>query len=360
MDKAALEALLKKTVDADAGALHLVAGNAPVMRSRGRLVRIEQEDIERKALEQLSKEFLFEDHRQKLQDGEEVEFLYKSSDNVRFRTVVMNQSGGLSLAFHRIPTTIPTLDGLGIPPMISSFTEFQGGLVVLTGFLGSGKSASLAALVNHVNTNQSRHIVCVERPIEYIHTSDQSLVHQREVGFHVQSFAAGVREATRHGADVIVVGELRDAETMEAVLDAADRGILVLTTLHASSVTAAMAEMQGCFGPDDRARFRSRLAGVLRVVMAQTLLNRIHNKGKIPLLEILINSPAMAKVIRSGQLQDIVSVMERNRGLGMQTNDMGLRDLLNRNLISEEEAGYHAQDRELVLLRRGLSQSAPV
>ena len=352
MEKEDLEKLLSRVVRADASALHLVAGHRPSMRTKGRLVRSEEEPITSHALETLSREFLFADHRQRLDDAEEVEFLYTSQMGIRFRTVVMRQSRGLSMVFHRIPTAIPDFDRLKLPRILSGFCGLNSGLVVITGFLGSGKSTSLAAMVDHINSNFSKHVVLVESPIEYIHAPRLSIVHQREVGFHVRSFAGGVREACRVGADVIVVSEVRDAETMDAILDATERGVLVLTTLHASSVVAGMSEFQGFYHADDRQRMQARLASALRIMMAQTLLSEQHGGGKVPLLEVLVNSSSISRIIRSGSFHDLPAAMAKARGLGSQTTDMGLRDLLSRRLISEEEALYHAVDREEVLAAR--------
>ena len=352
MDRALLEDLLGSMVRSDATTLHLVSGYQPCMRLQGKLVYSEGPPLTHKVVVELSREFLFDDHHKRLETGDEVQVLYSSQDDVRFRTVVMRQAKGLSMVFRRIPTHIPTLAELELPPLTSSFVEFRSGLILLTGFLGSGKSTTLAALVNHINQNSPHHIVTIEDQIEFIHDSAKSMVHQREVGFHVDSFADGVRDACRHGARVIVVGEIHDYETLDVCVKAAEMGTLVLSTTHASGVVTGLTELVSLCHPDDRPRMRLRMSAVLRVMISQSLLNKLNNKGRVPLVEILINNQAVGKAIRSGMFQELPILMQKGRGLGMQTTDMALRSLLLRNLITEDEALYHAVDREAVLARR--------
>ena len=352
MDKAALEHLLAGMVTAKASTLHLVAGHKPWLRTATKLVPCNVPELTNESLEELSHEFLFDDHRQQLAVGEEVQVLYSSQSCVRFRTVVMRQAQGLSMVFRRIPNTIPTISELGLPPLAGSFVEFRSGLVLLTGFWGSGKSWTLAALVNHINQNSQHHIVTIESPIEFIHESNKSMVHQREVGFHVDSFARGVRDACRHDARVIVVSEISDYETLDACLDAAERGFLVLTTFHATSVVTGLTELLSLCRAEDRPRMRLRLSSVLRVMMSQHLLNKASGKGRVPLVEILINNQAVGRTVRAGQFRELPELMQKGRGLGMQTVDMALRNLLVKDQITQEEALYHAVDRESVLPRK--------
>jgi len=356
MDKAALETLLTGMAKSNATTLHLVAGHKPWVRTATKLVPCSGPELTNESLEELSNEFLFDDHRQQLAIGEEVQVLYSSQTCVRFRTVVMRQAQGLSMVFRRIPHKIPTIADLGLPPLAGSFVEFRSGLVLLTGFWGSGKSWTLAALVDHINQNWQHHIVTIESPIEFIHESAKSMVHQREVGPHVDSFARGVRDACRHDARVIIVSEVSDYETLDACLDAAERGFLVLTTFHATSVVSGLTELMSLCRSEDRPRMRLRLSSVLRVMMSQHLLNKAGDNGRVPLVEILINNQTVGRAIRSGQFRDLPEAMQKGRGLGMQTSDMALRSLLLKDAISQEEALYHAVDRDSVLPPR----NAPV
>jgi Tfp pilus assembly pilus retraction ATPase PilT len=187
--------------------------------------------------------------------------------------------------------------------------------------------------------------VTLEDPIEFVHQNRQGVVHQREIGVHVDSMARGVRDALRAGADTIVIGELRDYATLLAVLDAVERGCLVLTTTNSSSVVTALSDLFSFAPVEDLTLLRARVASALRVLIGQTLLRRSHGSGKVPLLEILINNPSVARILRAGDLRELPAAMERHRGLGMQTIDVALRQLLNRNLITVDEALYHAADR---------------
>lgn len=348
MEKADLERLLADAVTADASTLRLAAGHCPSMRVKGRLVKTSAATATAAELDELSREFLFEDHRQRLDQGHEVEFLYTSSGNVRFRSVVSCQSEGLGLAFHRIPTQVQTFEELNLPAVLSGLASLHSGLVVITGFMGSGKTTTVAAMTDYINQGQSRHIVTIENPIEYIHQPVRACIQQREVGFHTQSFAGGVAEARRVGADVIVVSDVPDRQTLEAILEATEQGALVITTIRASSVAAGLVELLNHFAGDKRDSARIRLAMAMRATIAQTLLNQSEDRGKVPLLEILVNSPAVARIIREGKLEDLHDTMLRGRGLGTQTLDAGLRDLINRSLITNDEAMIHAVDLESV------------
>ena len=353
MDKAALENLLASLVRSGATTLHLIAGHKPCMRSAEELVRCNGPEMTNTSLEDLAGEFLFDDQRQRLARGEEVHVLYSSQDCVRFRTVVTRQAQGLAMMFRRIPNKVPTIAELKLPALSSSFVEFGSGLVLLTGFLGSGKSWTLAALVDHVNRSSQQHIVTIESPVEFIHESAKSIVHQREVGFHVDSFAGGVRDACRHDARLIMVSDIRDYETLDACLDAAEKGFLVLTTLCASSVVTGLTELMALCDADERPRMRLRLSAVLRVMMSQALLQKANNEGRVPMIEILINNQAVGQAIRAGQFHELPAIMQKGRGLGMQTTDMALRTLFLREAITREEALYHAIDRDSVVARAG-------
>lgn len=346
MDKSDLETLLAESVRADASTLRIVAGHRTSMRVKGDLIRTSEEESTAADLDELSREFLFEDHRQRLSEGHQIEFLYTSQDSVRFRTVVMSQSEGYTMSFHRIPTRVQSFEELNLPSTLSGLTSLNNGLIVISGFMESGKGTTVAAMVDHINRNSATHIVTIENPIEYIHEPVRACIQQRELGFHTLSFAGGVREALCAGADVIVVMDVPDRETLEAILDATDRGVLVITTIEANSVADGLVELQNHYDWDDRDRFRHRLANALRATIAQTLLNQCDGRGKVPLLEILVNGPAIARIIRAGKFTELHDTMLRNRGLGTQTIDAGLRDLIDKCLITNDEAISYAIDRD--------------
>lgn len=344
----ALEELLTGMVRSGASTVILVPGHPPLVRVQGALVATEGPALDAAAVEALLHGSLFEDQWHRVRAGEEVQVLYTTATGERFRTAVMRQEGGYRAVMRTVPQQIPSFEALGLPELLSSFTEFQSGLVLLTGFLGSGKSTTLAAMVDRLNRTTNELIVTIERPIEYLFEPASALIHQREVGVHVDSYAQGVREAVHHGADVVVVGDLCDYATLDAVLDAAEKGLLVLTTLHGSSVVGALYDMVSMCPVDERPRMRVRLSHVMRAMMSQTLIRRSQTKGRVPLLEILINNQAVRQLVRSGNFQELPAVMEKSRGLGMQSVDQGLRALLARNLISVDEALYHATNRDAI------------
>lgn len=354
MDKTDLEDLLTQMVQSGATTLHLLAGQPPCMRAKGKLISASAEPIAAGNLQELTHDFLFEDHRKRLAESGEVEVLYASRSGVRFRTSVMMQGEGLTLLFRRLPVITPTFEELNLPELFNCFTSFHNGLVVITGFFGSGKSTTLAALIDRLNRESACHIVTIEDPIEFIHGPGDALIHQREVGAHVQSVAEGIRQAARQGAEVIAVGEMYDHESLLAMLDASERGCLVLTTFDASSVVGALTEMVALCPSEEKARVRVRLAQAMRAMVTQMLLTGKGTDGRLPLFEVLINNPTVTRCLRAGSFQDLPDVMHRSRGLGMQTSDAGLRNLLSRGLINEEDALYHAVDWDYVS-----SRSAP-
>jgi twitching motility protein PilT len=345
IDRSQLEDLLGSLVRSEATALHLIAGRRPCLRLQGKVMPAEHPPVPAQALDELCRDFLFEDHRRRLQRGDEVELLFTSRAGARFRMLVTQNGAGLGLVFRRLPSTIPTLDQLCLPEMLGAFCSFRSGLVLLSGFLGSGKSTTLAALIGRVLQDATRHVVTIEESIEFVFESKSGLVHQREVGLHVDSPAIGVREAIRHGADVVVVSELKDHATLLALCDAVDRGLLVFVSATASSIVNCLSQLAAMAPPEQRGVTRARLATCLKAAIGQTLLQRSQSSGRVPVLEILINNSTVARLLREGKLDELPSAMEKHRGLGMQTVDMGLRNLLNRNLVTVEEAHYHALDK---------------
>lgn len=351
MDRSQLEELLASLVRSGGSSLYLIAGQPPCLRIQGKLVRAEGEALAPQVLSDLTRDFLFADHRQRLERGEEVEVLYSSTRGVRFRTTVVRQSQGLNLVFRSVPDRIPDLESLSLPDQLGSFVEFQRGLVLITGFIGAGRSTTLASMVHRINESRACHVVTLEHPIEFVHKPQRALIHQRQIGTHVDSIARGARDAVVQGADVLCVNEIDSFEALEAVLDATERGLLVLATSHGSSVVGGLSDLLQMVPAEARMRTQRRLASCLRAMTAQTLLTRRHDQGRVPLVEILIRSDAVARAIGDGRFDDLRDLMARGRGLGMQHGDAALRQLLNANLISLEEAQYHAEDREWLTAR---------
>ncbi|MCA8942253.1 MAG: Flp pilus assembly complex ATPase component TadA [Planctomycetes bacterium] len=349
MDRVQLEDLLASVVRSGGTSLHIQPYGVPFVRVGDSIIECEVEAVTAQVIADLMRDFLFEDHRNALQAGEDVEILYTTAAGERFRATVMRQCRGLGAVFRRLPTQVPSFEELGLPPGLSSLTGFQRGLVVLTGFVGSGKSTTLAALVQRMNEEGAFHIATIEQPIEFVHRSEKCLIHQREVGMHVQSIARGVRDAYRQGAEVIVVDGLEDYDALQEAFRAVERGCFVFATMSSSNVVGAITDLARIAPADDRKAVLARLACLLRGVAAQSLINRLHGHTRIPVFEIMIRTEAIANAIRTGDFGVIPELIARGRGLGMQTNDQALRALLSHNVIAPEVAAYHAVDRDAVV-----------
>jgi twitching motility protein PilT len=351
MDTTRFDTLLAATVRLGATALHLVPGRAPALRVQRRFVEGDDTPVQPDDIEELTSNMLFSDHREQLDHRGYVEVLYVSRAGGRYRATVSRTNGETSLVLCPVPMEAPQLASLDLPDQISAFTRCRQGFVVVGGFFGAGKSTTLSAIVDACSRDSDRHIVTIEDSIQVLHQNGASLLHQREVGRHVATAAEGVRQAVAFGADVIVVSEIHDLATLDAVLTASESGCLVFAGVEAGSIIGVLVEMTSLAAVEDRSRMRTRLARSLRGVTAQSLLNRSHKGGRVPVVEVLVASPAVRTAIRTGRLKDLPAIMRRCRGLGMQTTDIALRNLLNQHLVLEEEALLHASDREEVLLR---------
>ena len=349
MDTKRLDGLLAAIKQLGASALHLVPGRSPALRVQRRFVAGDESFVQASDVDELTRDMLFSDHREQLRQFGHVEVLYVARDGGRYRATVAQTDGVTSLVLRPVPNKPPRLEPLDMPEQVESFTRCRNGFVAIAGFFGAGKSTTLAAIVDSCNEDASRHIVTIEDSIQVVHHNGAALLHQREVGTHVASAADGIRQAAAAGVDVIVVSQVRDAETVEAVLSAAESGCLVFGGVEAGSVIGALAELNSLVPVEARPRLRTRLASALRGVTAQSLLHRSHKAGRVPLVEVLVGSAPVRAAIRAGRLQDVQGIMQRCRGLGMQTIDIALRGLLSRHLVTQEEAILHATNRDEVL-----------
>ena len=346
-----LEDLLVAMTRVGASALHLVPGRAPALRVQRRFVSGDETAISAADVDELLRDMLFSDHREQLAQSGHVEVLYVARSGRRYRAAVAEAFGQCSLVLRPVPEVPPRFDSLDLPEQVAGFTRCRSGFVAVAGFFGAGKSTTLAALVEQLNEDPSRHIVTIEDSIQFVHQNGAALLHQREVGTHVATAAIGIRQAMASGACVLVIGELRDAEALDAAITAAESGCLVFAGVEAGSIVGAVTELAAMMPLEDRPRLRTRLSRVLRGVTAQSLLHRSHKTGRIPVVEVLVGSPAARAIVRKGSLGDLVSLMQRCRGLGMQTMDISLRSLLARHLVTQDEALLHATDRDEVLAR---------
>jgi twitching motility protein PilT len=357
-----VDELLRKTHGMRASDLHLTPGLPPMVRLDGRLQALEgYEAIPPERLRGLLLALAAERNQEELETLWDTDFAREIPGLSRFRVNVFTDRLGLGAAFRVIPNEIPKPEQLGLPPKLVEMTQLSKGIVLVTGPTGSGKSTTLAALVDHINETRHDHVITLEDPIEFVHSSRKCLIHQREIGTHAQSFKRGLREALREDPDVVLVGEMRDLETVHIALETAETGHLVFGTLHTTSGPATVDRLIDQFPAAQQQQIRVMLADTLRCVVAQVLCRR-KGGGRVAALELMVSTPAIANLIREGKTHQMMSIMLTSKGEGMQTMTDALAKLVEEDIIDPEEALARATDREDVfrtLERRGLLDSAP-
>jgi len=327
-----MQDLLREAADKGASDLHLSAGEPPLLRVHGDLVRIEHPAVTPEQVTELVNSIMSDAQRATFQAEHEVDFACELEGKGRFRVNVFVHSRGPGAVLRTIPTKIPALDTLHMPPVLKELCTRERGLVLVTGPTGSGKSTTLAAMVDVINQTWDAHILTIEDPIEFVHPPKRCLVNQREVGPHTNSFSNALRSALREDPDVILIGEMRDLETISLALTAAETGHLVFGTLHTSSAPKTIDRIIDVFPAGQQGQIRTMLSESLEAVVAQTLLKK-KGGGRVAACEVLIGTPAVRNLIREGKLHQITSMMQTGQRLGMQTLDMGLADLVKRGLI---------------------------
>ncbi|MCD8509091.1 MAG: type IV pilus twitching motility protein PilT [Bacillus sp. (in: Bacteria)] len=340
-----LEQLLKEATYMEASDVHLTVGTPPVFRIHGSLVRTEKPPLTEEDTKTMIQEVLQEALYTQLEENGEVDFSHGIPGVARFRFNVFRQKGQYSLAIRIIPRVIPALEKLSMPKVLKDIAVQKQGLVLVTGPTGSGKSTTLAAMIKFINENFNRHIITLEDPIEYLHEHKESIIDQREVGSDTGSFASGLRAALRQDPDVILVGEMRDLDTISTAITAAETGHLVFGTLHTSSASATIDRMIDVFPPNQQQQIRIQLAATLHGVISQRLLTTAHNDGRKAATEILINNHAIANLIRSEKTHQIDSILQTSRSEGMHTLESSIMDMLNYGLISMEDAKPYLKER---------------
>jgi twitching motility protein PilT len=343
-----IQQLLQLAVERGASDLHLRAGAPPILRIDGALVRLDQgaprlipADI-RQALSELTTESL----EQRFAAAKELDFPYSLEGVGRFRVNASIQRGTVALAFRRIGLTIPTFEQLNLPAICGSLALKQRGLVLVTGPAGSGKSTTLAAMIEHLNQQEARVVVTIEDPIEYLYQDRRSVITQREVGADTHSFAAALRGALRQDVDVILVGEMRDPETMSACLTAAETGHLVLSTLHTKSASLSIDRIVDVFPPHQQPQIRMQLSLNLEGALAQTLLPRLDQPGRIPAVEVMLANPAVRSLIREGKSHQLPNAIQTAAAEGMRTMEQALAELVRQGIVAVEEAWGAANNPE--------------
>lgn len=335
---AKIDVLLKMMVQHGASDLHVCAGDPPMLRIDGELHRTKYHDLTPQEAEVLLLELLDDDHLDVLKHRTDIDFAYEIPGLARFRANVFQERKGYGGAFRIIPTQIKTIRELNLPESIQTLARMKNGLVLVTGPTGSGKSTTLAAMIDLINKERNYHIITLEDPIEFIHPRGKCLIHQRQVGLHAESFASALRAALREDPDVILVGEMRDLETIHLALTAAETGLLVLGTLHTSSAAKTVDRIIDVFPTNQQAQIRTMLSESLRGVVAQLLLKRAGGQGRAAAVEVMITNQAVKNLIREGKTYQISSVIQTGKGSGMQTMEGHIRSLVEAGMVGQEEA----------------------
>lgn len=349
-----IEILLEEVVKKKASDLHLQVGLPPMLRVDGALIAVSGADpLTDEAVETLIFAILDEDQKQILLKDKEFDFSFAFGDLGRFRVNAFHERGNLAAALRLIPNEIASIEQLGLPPVVTKFADYPRGLVLVTGPTGSGKSTSLAALIHKINMEQARHIITIEDPIEYTHNSKKSVIVQREVHYDTYSFSAALRSALREDPDVVLIGEMRDLETIASAITIAETGHLVFATLHTNSAAQSIDRMIDVFPPHQQPQIRSQLSNILMAICSQRLVPTIGG-GRIAAAEILIGTPAVRNIIREGKTHQLDAVIQTGAEFGMQSMDKQLVNLIHQGTITYDEARNVAVDiDELDRLMRG-------
>jgi len=340
-----IDALFEYMIENKASDLHLSTGAKPKIRKNGELEELDQPELTDDSLKALLFEITTEEQQKIFMSKKDLDFAYEIPGVSRFRANYFEQKRGVGAVFRVIPTKILTVQELGLPEQVLKLTQLSRGLVLVTGPTGSGKSTTLAAIIDYINTNRKDHILTIEDPVEFVHQNKGCLVNHREIGSHTESFASALRAALREDPDVILVGEMRDLETIELAITAAETGHLVFGTLHTSSAAKTIDRIIDAFPAGQQAQIRTMLSESLKGVLCQQLMKRIDQPGRLAVLEILFCKVAVANLIREGKTFQITSVMQTSKGEGMQLLDQAIMDFLMQKKISPEEAYLKANDK---------------
>ena len=332
-----LDELLRIGHAKGASDVHLVAGSAPIYRINGQLIPNEEDRLMPSDTYEMAKSILTDELWAVLENKREVDLSYGIDQVSRFRVNIFYQRSSISIALRVIPRDIPSIETLGIPSILRKVVQKPHGLFLVTGPTGSGKSTSLASMIDFMNETMNRHIITLEDPIEYLHSHKKSIIVQREIGFDTLSFANGLRASLRQDPDVILVGELRDQETIQTAITAAETGHLVMGTLHTQDTSGTIDRMIDVFPAHQRNQTRTMLANVLLGVMSQRLFRKSDLSGRVVATEVLINNPAIANLIRTEKMHQIPNVLQTSRDQGMHTMEMSIKELVAQRLINGNE-----------------------
>lgn len=340
-----IDVFFQALVDQGGSDLHLSEGEPPKIRVHGDVTAIREESLTHEEMVELMEPICPPKLWKEFCEIGDADFAYEMDEKSRFRCNFMKQQRGYCCVFRLIPTKILTLEQLNVPEQIKRFGEMRSGLVLVTGPTGSGKSTTLAALIDYINTNFSRHIITVEEPIEFVHPSKKSIITQREVPNNCPTFADGLRASLREDADIVLVGEMRDLETISLALTAAETGLLVFGTLHTNNARKTVDRIIDVFPAEQQSQARTMLAGSLRGVVAQLLMKRCDKPGRVAVNEILFATPAVSAIIREGATQKLADVIVGGKAMGMQFMDDAIWQKLQQGMVTPEEAYMKAIDK---------------
>ena len=342
---AKIDAFFKLMNDQGASDLHLVSGQPPALRIRGDMERVKYKVLDDDDLRNMLYEITAEEKIKLFEETGDVDFGYEIPGLARYRANYFMQKNGIAAVFREIPSEILTAEQLGLPPVIPKLASLPRGLVLVTGPTGSGKSTTLAAIIDVANRNRKDHIITIEDPIEFVHQSKGCIVNHREVGLHTKTFTAALRGALREDPDIILVGEMRDLETISLAIEAASTGHLVFGTLHTTSAPKTVDRVIEVFPSSEQAQIRSTLSDGLRAVVAQVLFKRADIKGRCAAMEILIATPAVRNLIREAKTHQIPSMIQTGKKYGMTLLDDAIMELLNKGWIDPDEAYLKSNDK---------------
>lgn len=342
---AQIDAFFKLMYDIGASDLHMAAGNQPMVRLLGIIEKVKYKILENDELKKMLYEIAPEEKVKIFEERGDVDFSYEIPNLARYRVNFFNQKWGIGAVFREIPSIVPTIDELGLPAIIKSLARLPKGLILVTGPTGSGKSTTLAAIVDEANRTRRDHIITIEDPIEFVHKSNGCLINHREVGTHTESFNSALRGALREDPDIIMVGEMRDLETISLAIEAANTGHLVFGTLHTVSASKTVDRIIEVFPPEEQSQIRSSLADGLRAILSQSLFKRVDVRGRVAAVEVLLATPAIRNLIREAKTYQINSSLQTGKKFGMQTLDDSILEHLLAGRISPDAAYSQSLDK---------------